>query len=249
MPKKITDVNLPQRDPRDEEKIVSQAYDMAEKMYKRYGSRLRSVSVDRDDYIQDAVIYILNLFRKDYMNIADINNASGIIYKMLGRFTLNQIQTDAKQVNKRGPSLDVGVELQDDLETTYTMSKEGLFGSSTKSPEEEYLLEEGRLMLEDIIEQLDVTPFKSTKYNYQGFEKNLGKVSLSEQNIAKLLLMGNHFHDILKVYNVEASNIGSSSEATYVHRKIKQTLDKLADIVNSLDSEDRKLVKDYIQQI
>jgi DNA-directed RNA polymerase specialized sigma24 family protein len=237
MPKKITDANFPLRNPIDEEKIVSQAYDMAEKMYKRYGSRLRSVSIDRDDYIQDAVIYVLNLFRKDYMNIANIDNAKGIIYKMLGRFTLNQIQIDARKVNRRGEPLDTDINMKDDLE------------SSTKSPEEEYLLEEGRLMLEDIIEQLDVTPFKSIKHSYKGFEKTLGEISLSEQNIAKLLYMGNHFHDILKIYNVETNNTGSSSEATFVHRKIKQTLNKLADIINSLNYDDEKLIKDYIEKI
>jgi DNA mismatch repair protein MutH len=60
---------------------------------------------------------------------------------------------------------------------------------------------------------------------------------------------GKTLKDILEIYNVYTSNIGSSSEATFVNRKVKEVIDMLSNAVNSLPEYERKIVKAYIDSI
>ena len=231
-----------------EEEVINAAYEMASKMYNLYRRELKSVRVEKDDYMQDAVMYILNLYNKDYMQVDDDKDPKGIIFTMLKRFTKNQLQTNAKLKNRSQLTLDKPMSDEDG-----SSSPLELVPSEDEEPEEvaiakENLLE-GESILYDIIEELDVVPYKAIKHNYVGSHPILGSdLKLSEYNIGRLLLLGQNEYDILRIYNVYTNNIGTSSKATFVQRKVKKVIDKLADIVNSLSAEERQSVKEYLEK-
>lgn len=220
-----------------EEELVSAAYEIAEKMYNIYWRELNSLRVDKDDYLQDAVIYILDLYKKDYMKIDDDKRPHGMIFTMLKRFTKNYFQKSAR-VNKRN-QLTLNRPMGEDETELLDKLPSNLGGDPEEIAIDQETYEEGEQLLYEIIEEFDVVPYRTTKHSYKGNHPILGKnLKLSEYNIGRLLLMGLDEYEILKVYNVYQKNIGASSTATYVHRKVKNVIDKLADIIKQGYSEE-----------
>ena len=80
-----------------EEKIVDMAYTAAEKLYNMNYNGMKSLSIDKDDFMQDAVMYILDLYRKDYMHLDIESKAPGMVMKMLKTFVLNLFQVTNKK--------------------------------------------------------------------------------------------------------------------------------------------------------
>jgi len=233
-----------------EEEIVSVAYEMAEKMYNIRRQEFVSLRVDKDDYLQDAVMYILNLYKSKYMKLSNNIKPHGMIFRMLGRFTKNVFQKNARDVSRYQLTLDRP--MGDDSNTTIADQ----LPSNFKSNPEELMLDEkdfemGKKIVNEIIETLDVVPYKTTKHTYTGEHPILGKnLKLSEYNIGRLLMLGVDEYGILHVYNSYAKNIGADSRATFVHRKTKNAIRKIANIINNeLPEEESKIAKAYIFKI
>lgn len=225
-----------------EEKIVDMAYTAAEKLYNMNYNGMKSLSIDKDDFMQDAVMYILDLYRKDYMHLDIESKAPGMVMKMLKTFVLNLFQVTNKKQNKKGPSLDLELT---DSENNQTLLD--IIPDHEQDAEALSKITDGKQWLEDIVNELDVSGYTQGKHKYVGNDKILGSdLKFSEHNIGKLLLQGYNTTDILHVYDAYASNIGASSRATIVNRKVNNVINKIADVVNSLGPDEIEAVKLYL---
>jgi hypothetical protein len=228
----------------NEDGIAEETYKVASKVYSNY-NWWKNTNYHEEDFVQDAVMYMVNLYRKNYFP-TDQDNIKGIIYRLLnGFFVRNMYKKVARE--KRNMSLDNTI---GDTEQSYIENVE----STELTPEEEvalaYAIEEGQQILAEVADDLSPIEYKTRKHKYIGEEKSLGKLKLSDTSIAKLLTLGYKYHDILEIYNVNHSNIGASSEATYVYRKTKEVIDKIAAKLNTSYTESQmNSVKVYLEYL
>lgn len=233
-----------------EELLVDAAYEMAQKKYNIYRTQFKSLSIDKDDYIQDAVMYILDLNKKGYMHLDKNRDPRGMIFTMLGRFTKNMFQVVSRKRKKYSLSLDKKMPGSED-DRNYLDTIE----DKSRAPDIEDDLSDklaiGKSLLDEIVDKLSVVPYKTRKHEYIGRYPALSNrpIKLSEYNIAMLLLMGNGSDDILRIYDAYAKNIGASSRATIVYRRINEVIKKLADMINSYSEVDREYIKLYISHM
>ena len=75
----------------------------------------------------------------------------------------------------------------------------------------------------------------------------MGKLQLSEQNIARLLFLGETPRGIIRIYGKEVDNIGSSSEASFILHKVKEVIEKIVLMVEKLPNKDKKALKAYME--
>lgn len=227
--------------------IVNSGYEMANKIYNRFLQAFKNLRVEKDDFIQEAVMYVLNLYRKEYFVLKPNLTPNGIIYNLLVTFAKNEIQKKFNKNKKSGKNLNNPI-YPGGEETFLDIlpDEKGL------SPEEQTMqtLEEknGKVLLQRIVNSFDVTEYTTSKHTYKGtFHKALGKnFKFSEKNIGTLLMLGKTTKEILWLYNIKTTNIGSDSKATLINRKIKYTIAKIGEEIKKLSLEEQELVKAYI---
>jgi hypothetical protein len=245
-----------------DDQFVDLAYDVASKRYYKYKHILDDIRLQKDDYIQDAVMYLFKLYKNKYFELDPNKNIKGLLYSMLRQYTLNRIHVDYKKEKKKSYSLDIEMPtgFMGELETKkdHIPSEDRDAWDYIERDLEIGQIDAGEKILKKVVNRLDPTPYKSYKYAYMGNVRNLGKpighmrglwgdIKLSEQNLGKMLFHGLDYHDVLKVYGVDTPNIGTSSEATFVQRKFKAVIKKLTEEINNLNEEDREAVKKYIK--
>lgn len=231
-----------------EETIVNVAYEMATKMANIKYTQLKSLSIDREDFIQDAVMYILDKYRDNYMNIDNEEESHGMIFKMLGRFTLNKFQITAKRKSREMLTLDQNIDDSEDNTRVSQLADEERLNAEELVIDSENL-EEGEALVYQILDRLNVTPFKTTKYQYTGQHPILGDdLKLSEYNIGRLLFINSDVHDILKTYGVDVQNIGADSEASYVYHKIKAIIKKIEKMAIAMTDEEKASIAKFLEE-
>jgi hypothetical protein len=257
-----------------EKELTDLAYKVALRLYNTYYSSVKSLNIEKDDWLQEAVMYIVLKYGKySRENIkktiqAEPENAEGIVYRYLKKLLLNRFQINfrkikapksketkaketktKKRVSEERP--DRFVSLDEELPGDFQGSKLDLMQDTTNyNPSEIEEMLEGKEIFESFLDYFDKEPYKTFKHTYVGKSKLLGKdAPLSEYNIAKLIMNGKVLDEILKIYGVYTDNIGSSSVATFVNRKVKEVINMLSDALNSLPAYERKIVKAYINSI
>lgn len=230
----------------NENLVVEVAYEMAEKMFGRHYNEFASLSIDKDDWLQDAVMYILGLYRKEYFELREEITPEAIIYTLLKRHVKNYFQLSSKKQKRVAPSLN-----SPDYHDEYEQG-ERFVQTQFPDVEEEMIFEEdikeGKQYLNEIVEKFDVTELKGAKHTYKGkYHKALGKnFKLSERNIGILLIHGSSRKDILAAYGVLVPNIGADSKATFVNRKAKYVMALIQKEIQKLSEEAQNAVKTYI---
>jgi hypothetical protein len=236
--------NFTENEDKEKNKIIELAYDAATKIYNKNAIEFQNKNISKDDFLQDAAMYILYLYEIDYMYLDKPELAPGMVRKMLNTFFLNEIRDDKAKKLIRTVSMDEELE---DSENNITGSD--LIPSKELSADKKEFIEYGKMLLEGLIEEFSIVPYQTTKHSYTGKVPGTNEqLSFSEYNIAKLLLDGYSSDTILKIYDVYTPNIGSSVKASVVYRKIKNILDKLEKEINTLDNEDRSAVVAFIEK-
>lgn len=223
------------------ETIVDAAYRVAPKVY--YTKNWKNTNYDLDDFVQDAAMYILELYNDRYFPL-DRENIDGMIYKMLKTFSFNK---NRSLQNKASKTFSINSTDSDDKPSATTF-----LPADTLDPSQEEALDYAKELLEEIVENdMKDQPFMTRKHTYRGKLDTWGDTGfeLSEQNIAKLLLSGYGSTDIMNIYDSFADNIGASSKATYVYKKVNHVIDKLADVINQKPDYERKAIADYMEQV
>lgn len=222
-----------------ENKIIKTAYEMSEKIYRMKSLSMKNLGVEIEDFQQDAALYILNLYRKDYMYLDKDRDARGMVFKMLSQYSQNYFRKYLRNKGKHAGSLNNSV--NKNVEKLELISRE-----EQLNPEDWSVINlekiRGEKLLKEIIEQLNILPFKTRKHEYIGKENK----KLSEYNLAKMIISGYTMKDILKEYNVYTPNTGTSSKAVFVNKKVHEVSDKLKSIVNKLDENDREAITYFV---
>jgi len=230
-------------DVKKEELIVSAAYEMSEKFYAINGKRMRVLNIDKDDFMQDSVMYILKIYRNGYMHLDEDRNPRGMIFNMLRLFAYNY--TSAKNKDRFRESVSLEKPTDEYGNTPLDLIKE----ESMMDPEQYttviYESKRAEKILKNIIENLDVTPFKTVTHLYVG----KSGISLSEYNIGRLILKGYNVEKILKEYEVLPNKSEQDSRYVYVKRKINQVSNKLKKAFNKLNEDDKKAIEIYALKI
>ena len=230
-----------------EDELVSAVYNVAPIIYnsKTRAGVWDNTSYTEEDFTQEAALYALGLFRKNYFN-TDYDILEPIVYRMLNsHFVWNVSRRERREYKRNEPSLNRKYSNSDreylDSEVDYntrSVSDKAIYDED---------IEEGKKIVDEIIELLDFKPYRTRKHTYIGNDEELGQIELTEKNIALLLLRGNSARDIIRIYGKEVDNIGASSEASFVSHKIKDTINNMAFIINNLDEDERDSVKTYLR--
>ncbi len=235
-----------------EDEVVEATYRVATNVY--YRSALTRLRYDKDDFLQDAALFILNKFRDKYFEITT-DNAEPLIYSLLNNwFKRNAVSADYKHY-RRVVYMDRS--LSDSSVNSSSAGNNMIFSnlmkSSISSPDAVYEYEvavsSGKRILDNIIDSLDVTPYNSRKYNYIGKDEDFGKIKLSESNLARLLVSGKDLHSILTIYGNNTNNAGSSSPSAFIARKVKETKERLVDLIKGLPHSEKNDVIVYMESI
>jgi hypothetical protein len=240
-----------------ENKIIDITYEAAEKIYDVYAKSAEYLRFEKDDFLQDAVMHIISKYGNNIKTEEDFKNFKKGLSPQLRTFFKNKLQSQyaktkmnkEKQIitkTKHGEEAPDYLEYLDD-DSKKIKSPENLNNANPSEIEE---MLEGKEILKDLINLFSKTPYKTNKHTYIGQSKALNKnIELSEYNIAKLLINGETLMDILKIYNSYTTNIGTSSKASFINRKVKKVINMLTDAINSLPEYENKIVKAYIGSI
>lgn len=207
---------------------------IAPSVYRKYSWNALKYSVD--DFTQDALMHIMELYDRNYLDLT-LNNIGPLIKRMLnGHFVYNMYKKH-KKFSKE-------LSLNNTEDTEYN-SIEYIANVKDESPTSDTLLL-GEDFLKSFIDNLSFHAYRTRKHSYVGHTKKSGKIELTEANLAKLIISGYSLHDILKVFNVDVDNIGSSSQASYISHRVKAIIDKLALVINNEEDDVVDAIKAYI---
>ena len=145
-----------------ENHIIEVTYEMAEKVYNVNYKKLANLGIEKEDFAQDAVMYILDLYRKDYIFLEEGRNPRGMIFKMLSLFLKNTMTVKIRLQDRRAASLNTFYE---DVERIELQSEKTLMNPeqwSLKSLE----VSRGKMLLEEIVESFEDIPFGTIKHTY-----------------------------------------------------------------------------------
>jgi len=230
-----------------EEKIIKASYEMAEKIYRINYKSFFGYSIDLEDFQQDAVMYILKLYRDGYMYTDDSYDIRGMIFTMLRQYVLNYLRKYYRRSKRMADNIrqnNLG-----EFDTNYLVVENIPALPNNKEVEETVVMQEsieqGKKVLGKIIQNFSISPLKTRKHIYINTENN----KISEYQIAKLVTEGHNIESILKEYNVYTSNIGTSSKAVFVYRKVQEVLDKLKTYIEQLEENDKKAVALYAKMM
>lgn len=230
--------------------VINATYKSAKILYYKKKSQgfWQGTNYTEDDFAQDAVLYILGLFRKQYFK-TDYDTLEPIIYRMLaGHYVNNVREKELRLAHRNELSLNRTPNTSDytDIEIVDTYASEET--SSQDSIEQQELIAYGEELVNFIIDNLSFIQYPSRKHVYKGFEKDLGEINFSEASLAKLIFKGYNSAEIARdIYNKTA--LGTSSEATRITHKVSDVINKLAGIINDLEPEDREAIRAYMNTI
>lgn len=221
-----------------ENEIVKATYEMSKRIYRFNAAKMRRFDIDMEDFKQDAALYILGLYRKDYMYLDESTDPRGMIFKMLVQYSRNYIRKYERHSKRHAKSLNI--KDSRGLEILESISKEEELDPEEWSVEQ---LESERVkkLFEEIAEQFETLPFRTRKHQYIGKSNK----TFSEYNLAKMIFDGYNMKSILEEYNVYTKNIGKSSKAVFVNKKVREVSDKIKSIVSKLDEDDREAIVNF----
>lgn len=229
-----------------EDEVVRLTYKVAPIVYK--GRSWVGSKYSLDDFVQDAVMHILEKFRAGYLD-TDRDDIKPLIYVLLNRFFAYNKYKKAKN-DRATSSLHLPA-----IDTSGDSSKKEMIEmieDENPSPEEFTknidAIGDGEEIILGIIDNLDFEPFKSRKYQYSG-EIDGKKIELTEANLAKLFFSGKTLHDILRIYGINVTNSGADSRASFIAHKLKALIKKMSETINALNDREKESVVKYLENI
>lgn len=229
-----------------EEQLIEATYEVARKVY--YSKTWSNTNYTVDDFEQDAVMHILDLYHKNYFEVEDSQNIKGLIYTLLSNHFVKNTYKSVKRDQQNLSLQDVGSE-ESDMSGVVGKTFYNRQGSDIEDPSEIVASEEsillGKYIIEDVIKKLNFLPPVSRSHSYKGREKTLGAINLSERNIAKLLLLGYNLHEIYEIYGQKTL----SGATGFISRLVKSVMEDLKEYIDLLDEIEKKAVTDYIMSI
>lgn len=226
-----------------EEEITNAAYRMADKIYNMNIASVKNVGVDKDDFRQDAVMYILNKYRNEEMYMDEGYKPEGIIFTFLSRFYLNYIKEFVRK-NRELKLLDLPAKNgKSGTALDYVADSEQLNSEELAVLSKEK--ERAEKLLDKIISNFENLPYPTRKYEYVNKENK----KLSEYRLAKLIIKGYTMGSILKEYDSYTTNIGTNSKAHFINKKVHLVMEKLSDIVSKLEENDTEAIKIFADSL
>lgn len=228
------------------DEIAEAVYRVAPKVYFKYYNRF-DVIYTEDDFAQDAYEHIQKLFDTGYIKL-DRENMDGIIYSLLNSyFVKNTIRSQFKnkQVISWEPSeknytnKSFGV-MYGDIEDLLAVSPDILF-------KKEEMVELGKKIIKSIIETFPGDSYKTYRHTYIGREESLGKINLSDLNLAKLFFKGYTLQKVFEVYGFLDKNRGS--QTAFITKKFNEVSDKISEKLSVLPKEDLYYALEYVKEI
>lgn len=226
-----------------EEAVAEVAYRVSPKVYNKYDWKLMRYT--KDDFVQDAVIYILDLYDRRYFPLNE-DSIDAIVYRMLdGFFVINKRKALTRQSSQEELSLNRSTTYDNSQNTKsaidFVKDETGI------SQEDQEDAEVGKAIADEVISKLSAVPYATKKHSYKFTSGEFKGLELSPVIIAKLLMSNNYAQDILRQLGINVTNAGSDSKASYVMHKIQAVIQQLAELMNALDKEEREYVKTYMR--
>lgn len=238
-----------------DEDIADAVYRVAPKIYYKFRGRFDR-SYEKDDFVQDAYLHIKNLFDTGYIK-PDRENIDGIIYSLLSsHFALNKIVNQKKDAERL--SWDYQASSGEDggvYTSKIDMYNKKVYGPRPDekglNPEQaskiDELVEHGKLIAEEIIDNMSFTEYSTKKHKYSGYSEEFGELKLSESVLAKLYLCGYTLQAVLEMFGF---GIGDRhSQSSYITHKYQDVRNKVNDIIYSLDKYDKEALGAYVDSI
>lgn len=214
---------------------------------------------DLDDFVQEALIHINKLFDTKYINLVDdsLGTIDNLVSSLLsGTFVMNRynILTRDKYHSSQMLRLDNN-EVGDSSGvwdgTTFIPITAGEYSDSL-TPGQQYDKDSKMLWGKDtlhniMLKVLSVEPIKARRYNYAGYTKELGAITLSEYDVVQLLLLGFDTQGIIKLFGFNTPE--TMSPANTVRRVVRQALNKLYSAVDKLDDSSIQSITMYLGTI
>lgn len=227
-----------------DEDVINMSYKAAGIVYDKY--RWDTANYTKDDFQQEAAIYILNKFNMGYFD-ANNDNIFPIVYRLIdGHFVYNKYKKHRPEFN----IIRLDSEKFDNMPEDF-YEDDLLRVNEDQNPEDicikEEDIREGMSRVIEIISGLNSEPYITRKYNYVGELEGGIKVKLTEYNIGKLIIEGKSLHDILEIYGCNNSNSGASSKSANIARTVKRTKDKIVKGIKSLSEESKDSVRELFE--
>lgn len=196
-------------------------------IYKTKGHRLWGLE-ELDDFVQEALMHINNLFRQRYIKPLDPTKGTvdNLVSSLLsGTFLWNQQNGVLR--DKYHDNLRITFEnLSQDSKNSLGQLPGELLESLENTPHENYEMERRNKELQELINTLSKSPVASYKHTYRGYSKELGPITLTEYNIATLMLLGYSTQDIVEIFGLNNSK-QKVAQANVVRQVIRRTLNNL----------------------
>lgn len=222
------------------ETLIDIAYEVAPYLY--FKADWRNTVYSRDEFIQDAAIYIFDKYNQGYFdNKTDEQLRPMVIGMLSGYFLKNQNKT-AKKYYARTPRVN---EQDTDEESSLGLRSYVFSDKKTLSPSDDYELQ---TIIDDILDLFSDEPYKTRKHTYSA---KIGRktVLANDKIIAALLLSGYTIRDIVELFVDIPAGVYYSHDAraSYLgNSKILTVLKRINDYINLLDNREKELIKSHI---
>lgn len=239
-----------------EDEIAAIAYNKAYIVWNRNKAELLSYGIDEDDFIQDAVWHVLSKFKEGYFP-PNYKFVDALAYRLINGFFIFNAKSAAVNKRNRVVSLNAPVsanidndgELLDKIQDTQVLTPEEEYRATIDQEADtermQALIELGRDVLEEIVDQLSVVPISSRKYNYVATMPNLEDTEdtqlveyrLTERNIGLMLAAGYSQKEIANIFGrpvmpdaIDVKYYSHHSAASFVQKRVREVLLKISQV-------------------
>lgn len=232
------------------EHLVDIVYKVAGNIY--YRKEWPESMYSKEDFIQEAAIYIVDKWNEGYFEGKDHTNIVPAVIGMLnGWFLRNKHQqsmTSSAYRKTKEHNIQGIDELKDGDSPTDKFSRKVAreLTSPEDSPEEHEdrssSTAAGNLVLIEVLKEFSKEPYPTRKHNYQAFVNELGTVKLSPWVIARMLTLGYTDRDIIKLFtgiNADSDvHFTADSRSSYVYKRVREVYNSLISKFRELSEED-----------
>ncbi len=216
------------------DELVEVTYYQSQFAYKRYN--WYSLNYTLDDFKQDAVLHILDLYSRDYFEYQEDGSLNALIYSLLsGFFVYNKLK---EKIAERSHVVSLDAMQTNDFNEMVLEDIDGLTPEEETDIKKEYKL--GEETYNELLDTFKLFSTNATQLDYVA-KINGKNIELSYYIIAKLILDKTRRADIVKLFSQE-----NRSKQTYVSRFINKTTERLKQYIGKLDEHKQKALETYV---
>jgi len=219
-----------------EDEVVKESYKAANTVYSN--TNWDGASGSREDFRQEAAMYIIKKFRSGYFD-GSRKNLFPIIYRLIdGYFAYNTKKSmDRESLVETSLNRTFSTRHDSDIEYLQLLA----------DTRHRYAIEDvihGENCIVKIIGKLDPKPIPTRKHKYQ-CELDGKAHKLNEALVGALLVSGRDLHYILDIFDCGTSWSGGSSRSAYIAKIVSRTKYKILEEVKGLPEEAKESVVGY----